>query len=58
MTVPAVPANKPHTENPESEGWWTEYGGRLDVSSGVVFIPQGNTVPLCPFPCSGAEPDL
>lgn len=33
------------------DGWWTEYGGRLDVASGVVSIPQGRKVPPCPFPC-------
>lgn len=50
MTTPAAEVRKPSTNSPE--GWWTEYGGRLDVASGVVFIPQGAKVPPCPFPCS------
>lgn len=33
-------------------GWWTEYGGRLDAASGVVFIPRGQKVPPCPFLCA------
>lgn len=33
------------------EGWWTPFGGALDVRSGVVFIPPGNGLPACPFPC-------
>lgn len=32
--------------------WWTEYGGAVDVRSGVVFIPQGADLPPCPFPCA------
>lgn len=33
-------------------GWWTRYGGALDVRSGVVFIPPGADLPPCPFPCT------
>ncbi len=34
------------------EGWWTRYGGALDVCSGVVFIPPGADLPPCPFRCA------
>lgn len=34
------------------DGWWTEYGGALDVKSGVVYFP-GPNYPPCQFPdCS------
>ncbi|CAL2059365.1 conserved protein of unknown function [Streptomyces murinus] len=42
----------PYVDTPE--GWWTEYGGALDVRSGVVYIPKGAdrpALPPCPFPC-------
>jgi hypothetical protein len=46
---PADPyAGAPYEGSPE--GWWTRYGGALDVRSGVVFIPQGADLPPCPFP--------
>jgi hypothetical protein len=34
------------------EGWWTAYGGALDVKSGVVYFP-GPNYPPCNIPdCS------
>lgn len=39
----------PYADSPE--GWWTEYGGALDVRSGVVYLPPGRDTPPCPFPC-------
>lgn len=33
------------------QGWWSEYGGLLDVTSGVVVLPPGTPLPPCPFPC-------
>ncbi|WP_371800866.1 hypothetical protein OHA38_20295 [Streptomyces sp. NBC_01732] len=30
------------------DGWWTEYGGALDVVSGVVYLP-GPEHPPSPF---------
>jgi hypothetical protein len=33
-------------------GWWTAYGGALDVRSGVVSLPQLAELPPCPFPCA------
>ncbi|MFI1099822.1 hypothetical protein [Streptomyces melanogenes] len=29
----------PYADSPE--GWWTKYGGALNVRSGVVYIPRG-----------------
>ncbi|MFH8472574.1 hypothetical protein [Streptomyces sp. NPDC018000] len=39
----------PYADSPE--GWWTEYGGALDVRSGVVYLPPTAPLPPCPFPC-------
>lgn len=33
-------AGTPYENSPE--GWWTEYGGALDVKSGVVYFPPGS----------------
>lgn len=53
MGVPAVEkptvvpfAGTPYEGSPE--GWWTEYGGALDVKSGVVHIPPGSNPPHSP----------
>jgi hypothetical protein len=41
----------PYADSPE--GWWTEYGGALDVRSGVVYLPPGGKRPPCSIPsCS------
>ncbi|MDQ0938824.1 hypothetical protein QFZ67_000529 [Streptomyces sp. V1I1] len=37
----------PYGNSPE--GWWTKYGGALDVCSGVVYLP-GPNYPPCRFP--------
>lgn len=38
---PADPfAGTPYEGSPD--GWWTEYGGALDVKSGVVYLPPGS----------------
>lgn len=34
------------------EGWWTAFGGALDVVSGVVYIPPTGKLPPCPLPCA------
>jgi hypothetical protein len=39
----------PYASSPD--GWWTEYGGALDVKSGVVHLPASADPPPCPFPC-------
>jgi hypothetical protein len=39
----------PYAESPD--GWWTQYGGALDVASGGVYLP-GPKFPPCPFPCT------
>ncbi|GAA2318784.1 hypothetical protein Scani_71100 [Streptomyces caniferus] len=31
------------------EGWWTEYGGAVDVRSGVVYFPPGSKHVPCPW---------
>lgn len=50
-TDPADPyAGTPYEGS--SEGWWTQYGGALDVRSGVVFVPPGADLPPCLFPCA------
>lgn len=43
-------AGTPYEDSPE--GWWTAFGGALDVNSGVVHIPPGRKLPPCPFPCA------
>jgi hypothetical protein len=43
-------AETPYANSPE--GWWTAFGGALDVRSGVVYIPPGKGLPPCPFPCA------
>ncbi|MEU9388700.1 hypothetical protein AB0D86_01705 [Streptomyces sp. NPDC048324] len=37
----------PYENSPE--GWWTEYGGALDVKSGVVYFPPGSKHVPCPW---------
>jgi hypothetical protein len=39
----------PYADSPE--GWWMEYGGALDVTSGVVHFPQEVELPACRFRC-------
>lgn len=34
--------------------WWTEYGGTLDESTGVIAFPP-RSLPPCPFPCALCE---
>lgn len=48
--TPPDPFKGTHYEG-SPDGWWTEHAGALDISSGVVFIPQGANLPPCPFPC-------
>jgi hypothetical protein len=36
-------AGTPYENSPD--GWWTEYGGALDVKSGVVFLPRPDHPP-------------
>lgn len=43
-------ADGPYADSPE--GWWTEYGGALDIRSGVVSFPPNVEPPPCPFPCA------
>lgn len=31
-------------------GWWSQYGGALDVASGVVYLPPGAPKPPYVFP--------
>lgn len=31
------------------EGWWTPFGGALDVASGVVYLPRGSMHVPCPW---------
>jgi hypothetical protein len=38
----------PYADSPD--GWWTEYGGALDIRSGVVYLP-GPKSPPCPLTC-------
>jgi hypothetical protein len=38
----------PYVGSPD--GWWTEYGGALDVRSGVVYIPRTDEVDLTDRP--------
>jgi hypothetical protein len=33
-----------------SSGWWTEYGGALDVISGVIYVPSGSRKLPCSVP--------
>jgi hypothetical protein len=40
-------ADTPYDNSPA--GWWTEYGGALDVQSGVVHLPPGAGHPPCPW---------
>jgi len=37
----------PYADCPE--GWWTPYGGALNVASGVVYFPPGSA-PSCRLP--------
>jgi len=37
----------PYSGSPE--GWWTLYGGALNVASGVVYFPPGSAPP-CQLP--------
>lgn len=30
-------------------GWWTEYGGALARTGGVVYLPPGSNPPPSPF---------
>lgn len=46
--VPADPfAGSPYENSPV--GWWTEYGGALDVKSGVIYFPPGSKHVPCPW---------
>lgn len=38
----------PYADSPDD--WWTEYGGALDIRSGVVYLP-GPKSPPCPLTC-------
>jgi hypothetical protein len=42
-------AGTPYEGSPD--GWWTEYGGALDVVSGVVFLPGPNHPPCMKDEC-------
>jgi hypothetical protein len=39
--------DSPYANSPV--GWWTEYGGALDVRSGVAYFPPGSSPP-CSLP--------
>jgi hypothetical protein len=43
----------PYADSPE--GWWSPYGGALNVASGVVYVPSRAALPPCPFPCQRCE---
>jgi hypothetical protein len=39
-------------QEPSERDWWAQYGGRLDLASGVIAFPP-RSLPPCPLPeCS------